>query len=68
MNALDRYITGNYGMDQETWPESVPCVVHGMDCDADQDDCEPVEPEEPDWDSMPGGADYEEYEPYFPEE
>jgi hypothetical protein len=39
--ALDRYITGNYGEDQ--WPDHVPCVVHGQDCDADQDDCEPDE-------------------------
>ncbi len=54
--ALDRYITGNYGADQ--WADSVPCAVHGFDCDADQDDCEPVE-DDRDFDSMPGGWDYE---------
>ncbi len=47
--ALDRHITGNYGMDQ--WPD-IPCVVHGRDCDADTDECEPVDLDEydPDYD------------------
>lgn len=40
-SALDRHITGNYGEDQ--YDNGVPCATHGFDCDADEDDCEPVE-------------------------
>lgn len=49
--ALDRHITGNYGMDQD----EVFCPMHGEECDGWHE----VE-DDRDWDSMPGGADYEE--------
>jgi len=56
LNALDRWITGNDGMDQY---EDCPCGDE--ECDGEHED-------DRDFDSMPGGADYEDWEPFFPED
>lgn len=45
--ALDRHITGNYGMDQEEL-----CACGDEECDGEHEDTR-------DFDSMPGGWDYE---------
>lgn len=51
MGALDRYITGNYGEDQ--YPL---CPCGDEECDEECEECE----DDRDFDSMPGGWDYEE--------
>jgi hypothetical protein len=65
--ALDRYITGNYGEDQYPDFECPGCeddenAAHVLPCDLAEDDR--------DYDSMPGGWDYEddpqaEYDDYW---
>ena len=55
-DALDRHITGNYGEGNPWDDEELDDYDPPID-DEDEDDR--------DFDSMPGGADYEDFEPYF---
>ena len=52
--SLDRWITGNYGEDQYE------------DCPCGDEECEGEHEDDRDFDSMPGGWDYE--EPDYPED
>ena len=65
LDDLDRHITGNYGNDAETPEHAEECPAYDSpyaDCECGAEDVE----DDRDFDSMPGGWDYEEPDDDFP--
>lgn len=63
-DALDRHITGNYG-EGNGWDDSDLDDSDIFDADPEiEDDIDPDE-DTRDFDSMPGGADWEEYDAFY---